>query len=183
MKKKLFILSMSILTLSSLAQESMFTISGGYALGKPENYDNSTSGYRINALYEYRPNNGILAQGFSFGYIHSSATVQSILDSKEITINSLPLYYAPKVLFGKDKLKGFVKGAIGGHFSNYISTGSIAEIKGSDFGVFLGLGAGAMYFLNEQWFLNIEYEWDFMSNTYYNDGFVQTFQLGIGSKF
>jgi len=183
MKKTIFLLSMTILSLTAVAQDNMFTISGGYALAKPENYDDNATGYRINGLYEYRPNEGVLAHGFSFGYIHSSATVESILESKDITINSLPLYYAPKLLFGKDKLKGFVKGALGGHFSNYTTTGSLAEIKGSDFGVFLGLGAGAMYFLNEQWFLNLEYEWDFVGNSYYNDGFVQTFQLGIGSKF
>lgn len=187
MKKLNFLIIIFLFSLNVFAQDNMFTLSGGYAIGKPEDSDENTTGYRINGLYEYNPNNGVLAHGFSFGFIHTSGETTTEVglarETKEIKINSLPLYYAPKFIFGKSNFKAFIKGALGLHFGQYSATGSSVELEGSDFGVFLGIGGGLMYSFNEKIFINAEYEWDYLSNSYYDDGFIQTVQLGIGTRF
>lgn len=183
MKKLYFFLVTLLFALTGLAQDNILTVSGGYAFGNPENYDENTTGYRINGLYEYNPNGGVLANGFSFGYIHTEAELTRVNETKLIKINTVPLYYAPKAIIGKSDLRGFVKGALGMHFSNYSSTGSSLEIETNDSGIFLGVGGGLMYFFNEKIFVNAEYEIDYMGNSYYDDGFVQTVQAGLGFKF
>jgi len=183
MKKNLLILSLCILGLNTYTQENLFTLSGGYAFAKPENYSSNANGFRINGLYEFNKGLGMFAHGFSFGYIGTSLEIDGLSSNTTISINSIPLYYAPKFMFGKDKLKGFVKGALGAHISNYKYTGNLIESKSSDIGFYGGLGLGAMFFVKQDVFFNIEYEWAYMSNGYYSDGFINSAQIGIGLRF
>ena len=54
---------------------------------------------------------GIFAHGVSFGYINLSATEGIGQQTIDISVNSFPIYYAPKVMFGNERFKGFIKGA------------------------------------------------------------------------
>ncbi len=56
------------------AQESSITLSGGYTFGNIESVENGTTGWRINVLYEFSPNEGNFSHGFSAGYINTSVT-------------------------------------------------------------------------------------------------------------
>jgi opacity protein-like surface antigen len=62
-------------------------------------------------------------------------------------------------------------------------TNAIGEITTNDAGFYGGLGAGFMKSFNENMFMNLEYEWAYLSNGYYVDGFMNTVSLGIGVKF
>ena len=78
----------------------------------------------------------------------------------------------------------FFKGALGIQFSSLkITSGSDPGALGNDFGFVGGVGAGFMKSFNEHLFINLEYEWFYMSNSYYNNGVMNSAMLGIGFKF
>ena len=86
-------------------------------------------------------------------------------------------------MFGKGKFKFYVKGALGMHFSTYKRTATAVESKTSDMGFYGGASLGAMIFVKENIFLNAEYEWAYLSNSFYTDGFLNTANFGLGFKF
>jgi hypothetical protein len=179
MKRNLILLPILFLSLSAWAQENAFTLGGGYAFATVEDSDTKLSGYRINGLYEFNPAGGKVAHGFSIGYIGMSGSE----GNQDIKVNSLPIYYAPKFLFGSDKAKGFLKGALGMQFSSLKREGPLLDLSDSDFGFYGGFGAGGMYLVNEKVFLSAEYEIAWLSNGYYNDGWVNSINAGVGFKF
>jgi hypothetical protein len=180
MKKFILIVLMLVCVSALKAQESRFTLSGGYVFTNVENADVNATGFRINGLYEFVPMGGNLAHGFSVGFIQTKATSSLGAD---YTLNSWPIYYAPKYSFGNDKIKGFIKGALGTHSSGYTRITGQTEFSSRDWGFYGGAGAGVMLFLKDKLFINAEYEWAYLSNSYYQDGFVNTIQGGIGLKF
>jgi len=188
MKRILLTLGVVLLSVGAWAQENIFTLSSGYAFANPEEYSEDATGYRINGLIEMNPMQGKIAHGFSLGYIHTKAsqdiTIGNNTSSSTVKLNTFPVYYAPKVMFGGAKFKGFVKGALGLHFSTYKLEGALVD-EGStnDVGFYGGAGLGAMYNINEKVFLNCEYEWAYLSNSWYEDGFMNSAQIGIGFRF
>lgn len=181
MKKSLLIAVMLLSVVALRAQESRFTLSGGYVFTNVEEANVNATGFRINGLYEFVPMGGNLAHGFSVGFLQTKATSE-ILEA-DYTLNSWPIYYAPKYSFGNDKIKGFIKGALGMHTSGYTRRGVELDLETRDFGFYGGAGAGFMVFIKDKLFLNAEYEWAYLSNTYYKDGFVNSIMGGIGIKF
>lgn len=178
MKNFLFLI-VAFSSFSVFSQENLATLSGGYAFANVEDLSENATGWRINGTYEYRPNGSAVAHGLSIGYISTVAEEGSF----KYEINSLPIYYAPKFLFGNKSLEGFVKGALGMHFSDLERTGSIVSISSNDSGFYGGLGLGGMKTFNEKFFINAEYEWAYMSNSFYKDGFMNSFMLGVGVRF
>ncbi len=183
MKKSILTLSMVVVSSWAFSQENMITISGGYVFANVESTDVNGTGFRINGLYEYNPGGGKWAHGFSFGYIGLTGESTTNVQSIKYDINTWPLYYAPKYLFGGESFKGFVKGAIGWQISNIDRMGAASTLSDNDTGFIGGGGVGAMYFFNEKIFLNAEYELLYMSNSFYKDGLLNTASLGIGFKF
>ncbi|MCK5369841.1 MAG: hypothetical protein KAQ62_14875, partial [Cyclobacteriaceae bacterium] len=118
---------------SAWSQENMLTISGGWAFSNLEEAEVDATGFRINGIYEFNPNEGKFSHGISFGYIGTSADSSGI-QGAEFNLNNWPIYYAPKVMFGSGKFKAFVRGALGIHFSSYKRTGGAYEIKSNDTG-------------------------------------------------
>jgi hypothetical protein len=182
MKKILLALAVVMFSAAAMAQENRFTLSGGYVFTNVENADVNATGFRINGLYEYNPMGGNLAHGFSIGFIQTKGSSEAI--GADYTLNSWPIYYAPKYHFGNDKIKGFIKGALGMHSSNYKRTGSLGnDFESRDWGFYGGAGAGLMVFIKDKLFINAEYEWAYLSNSYYQDGFVNSIMGGLGFKF
>jgi opacity protein-like surface antigen len=85
-------------------------------------------------------------------------------------------------MFGKEKIKIFVKGALGMQYSSLKREG-IVTISDNDFGFYGGGGAGIMLYLKENIFINAEYEIAWASNNCYKDGWINTASGGIGFKF
>jgi len=186
MKKQIFIAMLVLLSMKAFSQENILTLSSGYSFATIEDTDIKATGFRINGLYEFNPMGGMFAHGISFGYIGISALVQPIdgLGSQlvEYKINSFPLYYAPKVMFGNEKVKAFVKGALGMQFAGLKKEG-LVNLSDSDFGFYGGGGAGFMFFIKDNIFINAEYEIAWASNAFYKDGWINTAGGGIGFKF
>jgi opacity protein-like surface antigen len=169
MKRIVLTAVVALMGITAWSQENAFTVSGGYAFANAEEYDGDVTGYRINGLYEFTPLQGRFVNGFSVGYIRTEASVDAAIigsGDKTIKLNTFPVYYAPKYLIGSGKFQGFVKGALGMHFSNYkIEGGAADDAKTSDAGFYGGAGLGALYNINEKMFLNLEYEWAYLSNS------------------
>lgn len=182
MKKNILISVLILLSIRAFSQENMVTISGGYAFANIEDSDDKGTGWRINGLYEFNKAGGMFAHGVSFGYISLSATDGVGLQTIETKINSFPIYYAPKLMFGSDKVKAFVKGAIGMQIAHLKREGAIS-LTDNDIGLYLGGGAGIMFFIKENIFINVEYEIAWASNSSYNDSAMNTAMGGIGFKF
>ncbi len=184
MKKYFFLL----FTLGSIcmmnAQENMAIISGGYVFANIEDSDEDATGWRINASYEFNPYRGKFSHGIAIGYIETTATQSYLgLIDADFTMTSIPVYYAPKYNFGSGALKGFLKGALGMHFSDYEKRGGVADFSASDSGFYGGLALGAMFNVSSTVFLNAEYEWAYLSNYYYKDGNINSIMGGIGLRF
>ena len=182
MKKLILITFLIALSLKGISQENMFTLGGGYSFANIQDTETQGTGWRINGLYEFNPSGGMFAHGISLGYVSITATEGTGALTVENKIHSVPIYYAPKLLLGKNKIKGFVKGAIGLQFAGLDRTGFI-EVSDSDMGFYGGGGAGIMVFLKENIFINAEYEIAWVSNSAFSDGWMNTAGGGIGFKF
>jgi hypothetical protein len=182
MKRNIFIAFLVLLSLQAFSQQNMVTIGGGYSFATIEDTDIKGTGYRINGLFEFNPMEGKFAHGISFGYIGLKAEETVGQGVQKYTINSFPIYYAPKVMFGSDKVKAFIKGALGMQFAGLKREG-VVSLSDHDFGFYGGGGAGVMLFLKENIFINAEYEIAWASNSWYKDGWMNTAGGGIGFKF
>jgi hypothetical protein len=183
MRKLYFILILASLTIYCYSQENLITVSGGYTFANIEDTDTKASGWRINGTYEFNPAGGPWAFGFSLGYIGLSASDETVGDGTvDYNIGTIPFYFAPKFMFGSEKIKGFIKGALGTQNSHLKRTG-LLEINDSDWGFYGGGSAGIKINLSEMFFLNAEYELGWLSNSAYKDGLVNSAMLGIGVKF
>lgn len=180
MKNGILFFALVFTTVAVWAQENSFTLSGGYVFTNLEETDTGANGYRINGNFEFNPNQGNFSHGITVAYLHTSA---SGLQNVEYKLNNFPVYYAPKVTFGSGKAKVFVKGAIGMHVSGYKREGGVGEISTTDLGFYGGAGAGFLVNLSEKMFLNAEYEWAYLSNSWYRNGLVNTAMAGIGFRF
>jgi hypothetical protein len=171
---------MTLFSLAALAQENSITLSGGYVFTNIENADVDATGFRINGNYEFIPAGGNFAHGFSAAYIQTSADVT---DNVSYKLTHVPFYYSPKFMFGSESFKGFLKGALGTHSSWYKREGAIGELETMAWGFYGGASLGAMKIINEKLFINVEYEWAYLSNTSYSDGFVNSIMGGLGFRF
>jgi len=185
MRRLSLFLILVLFSITVFAQENMVTLSGGYSWANMDEVDAKATGFRINGLYEFNKGEGKVAHGVSVGYIRLSATDDTFSTSEpvEYKLTSWPIYYAPKVMFGKNKFKAFIKGAAGFHISKYKRTGYLGELSSSDMGFYGGLGAGIIINLSDKLFINGEYEWAWMSNGYYEGGFINSAMGGVGMRF
>jgi hypothetical protein len=170
--------------LTTWAQGRMFTLSGGYAFANPVEHEETATGYRINGLFDFNPSNGKIAHGFNVGYVRTKFSTKTFAGETDVSIRSWPIYYAPKIFLGNsDKFKPFLKGALGMQFSKFKVTSPSAEGETVDQGFYGGLGLGGLLFLQENLFLNVEYEWAYQSNSFNGNGFLNSALLGLAYKF
>jgi hypothetical protein len=182
MKKYILFLFLALLSLQAISQENMLTISSGYSFATIEDTNIKGTGWNLRGTYEFNPGGGIIAHGFSFGYIGLKGSEGIGQAELKYTINSFPLYYAPKVMFGSEKFKGFFKGILGSQIASLKREGA-ATLSDTDFGFYGGGGAGIMFLLKENIFINAEYEIAWASNSMYKDGWMNNISGGLGFKF
>jgi hypothetical protein len=183
MKRRLIFLFIVFCSAKIWAQESDIIISGGYVFANLQNADQNATGFRINGLYEFNPTERNFAHGVSFGYLRTTGTRIEDVSSSKYIISNFPIYYAPKLMFGSKSFKGFLKGALGFHCSQYKLSGDNTSSDGLDFGFYAGAGAGLMTILNDKIIINVEYEWAYLTNSSYRSGLINTVMGGVGFKF
>ncbi len=187
MKKHILLSALIFIGTTALSQEAL-TLSGGVATARAVDYstsynidyDTEAVGFRITGTYEVGPLvPKKLLHGFSLGYILTNSTVNLPNLKGDIKIRTLPMYYAPKFMLGSEKIAAFVRGALGVQFGRYKFEGDEDDTD-NDWGFYGGVGLGGMVSLNKRLFLNLEYEWAYMSNTFYANGIMNSLQVGIG---
>lgn len=188
MKKLIITFILIGMVFFGFSQDNMINVTGGYAWSKidvSDYYDTDAeikgSGWRINGTYDYRPNEGKWAYGFSVGYIGLTASYEGLTDTSEYKISSVPLYFAPKYLFGNEKINGFIKLALGGQSATLKNNDTGTKVN--SYGFYGGAGGGLMFFMTEQVFINAEYEIAYVTNGYYQNGMIQSVLFGLGIKF
>ncbi len=169
------------------SQSNNFTIGGGYVFANIKDAKTNAAGWRINGAYEIHPATGKVVHGFAISYLTVSADVEEVSGGQPIvskySIGTWPFYYQPKVLFGNGSLQGYGKGAFGMQFSTIkINVPGTSEFKSTDAGLYAGLGAGLSKSFSLDLSVSLEYEWAYLSNSYYNDGFLNSVNLGIGFR-
>jgi len=189
MKRIILTLSISLLAVYGFSQGNSLTLSGGYSFANVDDSDVLTEdpnikgkGWRINGTYEFNRNESSIVYGFSVGYISVSADYEDANEKTEYEVSTIPIYFAPKYLFGSDKVKGFIKLAFGGQSAKLKRTTSNGTTEGKDFGFYGGGGAGIMAFVTDKVFLNAEYEIAYMTNAYFRNGLMNSIMAGIGIK-
>jgi hypothetical protein len=173
-----------LLTISAFniaqAQDRAFTISYGDVTSDVEDTSVEATGWRVDLLFEHQA--GKLTHGFGIGYIETKADYTSAAQTTNYKLKSLPFYYAPKFLLGKKAFKGFIKGAIGLQFSEFTRSGALGDLTADDAGLYAGVSLGVRFNFNPKVFMNLEYEWDYLSDSYYKDDYTESIILGIGFK-
>jgi hypothetical protein len=179
MTKAILSVLLAMIGATVAAQENLAIFSGGYSFANLEGTDEKATGWRLNASYEVLVLDSKLSHGFAAGYIGTRASTTFV----KFNISSFPLYYAPKFTFGEQSLKGFVKGVIGWHFSTINREGTAVNPVDRDNGFYTGLALGGMKEVNDKIAITLEYEWAFMYNSFYREGFMNSIQLGVGYLF
>ena len=120
MKRLLLTLIIACTAFYGFSQQNLLSLSGGYSFANVDDSEYLSedpnikgTGWRINGTYDFNPNEGKIAYGFSIGYISVSASYTGTTGTTDYTVNTMPYCFAPKYLFGNEKFKGFIKLAIG----------------------------------------------------------------------
>jgi hypothetical protein len=163
--------------------DELFTISYGDVSTDFEDANTDASGWRVNLSFEGSKERANVLHALVIGYMETTADVTTAAQTTNYKIKTLPIYYAPKYVLGEGAFKGFLKGAIGWQFSDYQRSGALGNIESSDNGFYGGASAGLMLMATDTVFINAEYEWAYLSNSYYRDGEVQSTMIGIGFRF
>jgi hypothetical protein len=179
MKRRFLILPLFLAAIMAYSQESRITAFGGYTFANIEEADTDGTGWRVGLVYEFTPMGTKFGHGMSASYVSLSAENSG----SSYDIATWPVYYAPKFMFGSDKFQGFIKAALGWQFSKVSRTGNFSELETNDSGLATGVGAGFLFYMNDKVFLDAGYEFLWLQNSFFRDGYLNTASLGIGFKF
>ena len=184
MKRNILILALILSSTALWAQpQNSIIISGGYSFANIKESSNQGTGYNIGASFDFNPGGGKFVHGITFGFVTVSTSETVLNQNVEYSIHSYPVYYSPKYLFGEGKIKPFIKGNLGMQYADLrIETNNLAD-HDLDLGFYGGGGAGLMISLGEKLFITGEYNIDWVSNSAYSDGWVNSATGGIGIKF
>jgi len=171
----------STLTFNSYAQLSndgvLFTMNLGYASVKNKVNDHSTDGYSLNVSLEKMTMEGSSAIGFNFGIIRAEDEFNIEDSIVDYTITSHPALLSMRYLFGSEKFKGYAGVGIGIHISRLDLSDSIVERITKPAA---NIPIGFMWIFNEGIYLNANYAFNYMADSYFTNDLAHTFSLGIG---
>jgi hypothetical protein len=156
-RTRMLVLIMLVGSTMAVAQENMLTIGGGYAFANVQDTDLGSSGWRINALFEFNPGRANRPRRLMGMQYKSNVTGAQNAEYAD----SVPIYYAPKM--PERRMRAFVQGAIGMHFSSFKRSGSLGELS-QVAGVFTEVFPPGVCCSCEQVFLNAEYEFAYLSS-------------------
>jgi hypothetical protein len=154
------------------------SFNAGYASLKAEDTGNNLDGYAFDFTYEQSNMDGNLAGGIMVTYM--AAHDDDSENSRRINYQSLPIMLQGKYYLGSNRARGYLQGGAGIQFSWVEYSGPILLLQDGDSGITLGGGIGGYFFTDEKIFINVAYNLNYLSNSYYRDGLIHLFKLGIG---
>jgi hypothetical protein len=182
----LIIITVPFLSSQAFAQlkawSKLFIFDGAYAIVSGEETSNTLDGYAFSLGFEQLSRKGQWSGGIGLMYLNSQDTNDET--QEQLNYSSYPISLYGKYFAGIPGLSAYLQAGFGIQFSNVEYTGKAGYYSGgADSGLTLNLGAGAPVFLNERMFLNIAYNLVWMENSYYQDGLVHMFKLGLGFQY
>ena len=177
-----FLLLIFALASGSSAQfknwSQLCSFNGGYAILVGESTGNSLDGYAFDFTYEQVNMDGDLSGGVLIQYLagHDDDTD----NDRRINYQSIPVMFQGKYFFGSDMVKGYLQGGIGLQFSRIEYSGPKLLLQDGDTGFTFGIGLGGLFFTDEKIFINAAYNFSYQGNSFYRDGIVHLFKIGIG---
>ena len=175
----LFIFALTTTTSAQFKNWSQqYSFNGGYAILDGESTGNTLEGYAIDFTYEQVNMDGNLSGGVLIQYLagHDDDTD----NDRRINYQSIPVMFQGKYFFGSDMVKGYLQGGIGLQFSRIEYSGPKLLLQDGDTGFTFGVGLGGLFFTDEKIFINAAYNFSYQGNSYYRDGIIHLFKVGIG---
>ena len=151
---------------------------GGYASLTAEDTGHNLTGYMVEFSYIQTALDGKWGGGVMIGFVNSQD--QDARENAEMNFSTVPVAALGQLYFGGNVFQGYVQGQLGLQFSRADYVGERLGWATGDAGLFAGLGLGGHIFLSEQVFVNIAYNFSYLSNSAYRDGIAHLFKLGIG---
>ena len=161
------------------AMDRLLLFNGSFGLVKSDETGNRFSSYMFSFSYEQIMINTRTVWGVSVGYLNG----QDELDTPEkpkVNFQTIPFVFYAKYLFGSNKFRGYVKGGLGLHSSKIEFVRGGALVNNWDAGFLLCAGAGMYMALDENIFVNLNYDFMWLDHGFYQDGLAHFFNLGLG---
>jgi hypothetical protein len=156
----------------------LMSFNGGYASLVGEATGNTLDGYAFDFTYEQVNMDGNMSGGVMITYL--AGHDEDSENDRRINYHSIPILLQGKYFFGSENLKGYLQGGAGIQFSRIEYTGPNLLLLDGDSGFAFSLGLGGYFFTDEKIFINAAYNFSYMSNSFYRDGIVHLFKVGIG---
>jgi hypothetical protein len=179
------IISFSIAQAQHKPESGLLIFNVGFTETSPEDSDANLSGNTFSLSYEKSNYTGNLAGGVAIAYATTSAdslnaSGEQVQRLNSVSVEVLPILLYGKVLFGSPKVKGYIGGGFGIQFSKANSFRDLVQVTSYDSGFLIGGVGGLNFFVNEKILLNASYNLSYMGNSYFKDGVVHNFVIGLG---
>ena len=181
-----FLLVISLILIFQVSAQAQFKamnrlllFNGSLGRVKSDETGNKFSSYMFSFSYEQIMIDTQTIWGVSLGYLNG----QDELDTPEnpkVNFQTIPFVFYAKYLFGSNRLRGYVKGGLGLHSSKVEFVRDDALVNDWDAGFLLGAGVGMYVALDENIFINLNYDFMWLDHSYYQDGLAHFFNLGLG---
>jgi len=155
--------------------ESIWTTDVGFSLLNIPDSEVSLGGYVFTATYDQLSWDLKYSGGASFGYIRSTTTISD----EEWTYSSIPLTLQGKLYLLSKEAALYLQGGIGVHFSQLARTTELLYLQFSDVGLVLNAGLGFLIPISKNMFISLSYQFNWYDTSYYKNGFVHLFRLGL----
>ena len=180
MKKNYLLVATLFLMVNVAYAQSNVILSGGWVTASPDDSDTSVDGFKVGGQFERVVGDNKGAVGLEISYLGFKET----RDLATTKFHAWPIDVYGKYFLGKSKLQGYLKGLAGVQFFTAKAEGTTngGDATTKDFGFSVGAGAGANFNVNEKLFLNVDYEFLYLTNSFYNNGITNAVTLGLGFK-
>lgn len=165
------------------------TLDAGYAAVKGEQSNRWLDGYGFRATFEQSDWGGDFAGGGSFLVLRADDTTAQGVN---LNYGNFMATVFGKWFFGPPRVRFNLVGSFGIQLGRLERSGDLEDDQGNverttitdeDSGFTAGLGAGAYLFLSDSLFANAGYDFQWLGNSFYQNGVLHFFRLGIGFQY
>ena len=156
----------------------VFIFDGAYATLDSKETSHTLDGYCFGLSFEQLSSGIKWSGGVGLMYLNAQDTNDDT--QREINYVSVPIILSGKYYFNSGIGSNYLQCGFGVHFSQVDYLGKETCFSGGSSGFTFNLGFGGYVFFNEKMFLNIGYNFMLMGNSYYQDGIVHLWKLGLG---
>lgn len=158
----------------------LFSMSLGTAIVKNKINDHSINGYNLMVALEKMTMEGNSAIGFNFGIIRAEDKYNIGDSVVDYTITSHPALLSMRYMFGSEKFKGYAGVGLGIHISRLDQAEDIVERITKPAA---NIPIGFMWIFNEGIYVNVNYAFNYLADSFYTNDLAHTISLGIGIQF